>query len=54
LRLFFGKRKDEVFKQLKTFNIAGYYTNDWGLRAPFGRSHTSGWQAEHPEIFIFG
>jgi len=26
----FGKRKDEVFKQLKTFNIAGYYTNDWG------------------------
>jgi hypothetical protein len=22
----FGKRKDEVFKQLKAFNIAGYYT----------------------------
>jgi len=26
----FSKRKGEVFKQLKAFNIAGYYTNDWG------------------------
>ena len=30
----FGKRKDEVFKQLKVllqpFNIARYYTDDWG------------------------
>ncbi|MCK9397416.1 MAG: IS1 family transposase [Methylobacter sp.] len=25
-----GKRKDEVFKQLKAFNIARYYTDDWG------------------------
>ena len=30
----FGKRKDEVFKELKTllepFDIARYYTDDWG------------------------
>jgi insertion element IS1 protein InsB len=30
----FGKRKDDVFKQLKAllkpFNIARYYTDDWG------------------------
>ena len=30
----FGKRKDEVFKELKTllepFDITRYYTDDWG------------------------
>lgn len=33
LTTIFGKRKDEVFKQLKAllkpFNIARYYTDDW-------------------------
>jgi insertion element IS1 protein InsB len=25
-----GRRKDDVFKQLKTFNVTRFYTDDWG------------------------
>ena len=47
----FGKRKDEVFKQLKAllqpFNITRYYTDDWG--AYERHLETSSWQAKYSE-----
>jgi insertion element IS1 protein InsB len=50
----FGKRKDEVFKQLKAllqpYNIARYYTDDWGAYERYfdAGKHEVG-KAEYPE-----
>ena len=58
----FGKRKDDVFKQLKTllapFNITRFYTDDWGAytRIPLAEEHVIGkdktWKIERKHLTL--